>query len=121
MKFFQRRVDSRSEGFDAIDKDGLRIKIKTRRSESEGLPMNVGRIGHFSKHRFDYDLLGLLDHNYQLCKVWRADYDKLKPIIDKQKRQDLRLSSFNRVGRKIFENGVKTSDNNGTNGKTFKP
>lgn len=110
-------LDSRSKGFDAIDKDDLRVQIKTRRSESEGLPKDAGRTGRFSKHRFDYALLGLLDHNYQLCEVWQANYDKLKPILDKQKRQDPSLSSFKRVGRKIFENSVKTLDNNGTKGK----
>ncbi len=97
-------MDSRSKGFDAIDKDDLRVQIKTRRSESKGLPKDAGRTGRFSKHRFDYALLGLLDHNYQLCEVWSADYDKLMLIINKQKRQDLSLSSFKRVGRKIFEN-----------------
>jgi hypothetical protein len=109
--------DSRSEGFNAIDKDDLRVHIKTRRSESEGLPKDAGRTGRFSKYRFDYALLGLLDHNYQLCEVWRADYDKLMPIINKQKRKDPSLLSFKKVGRKIFENSFKNSDNNCTNGK----
>jgi len=96
-------LDSRSKGFNAIDKDDLHVQIKTRRSESEGLPKDAGRTSRFSKHRFDYALLGLLDHNYQLCEVWRADYDKLMPIINKQKRQDPSLLSFKRVGKKIFD------------------
>ncbi len=97
-------LDSRSQGFDAIDKDGRKVQIKTRRSEYEGLPKAAGRTGRFSKHPFDYALLGLLDHNYQLCEVWRAEYDKLKPIIEKTKRRDPNLSSFKRVGGKIFDN-----------------
>jgi len=97
-------LDSRSEGFDAIDKHGLRVQIKTRRSESEGLPSNTGRTSRFSKHEFDYALLALLDHKYQLCEIWRADYIKLKPIIEKQKRRDPSLSSFKNVGEPIFEN-----------------
>jgi len=96
-------LDSRSEGFDAIDKDGLRVQIKTRRSESEGLPRDAGRIGSFSEHEFDYALLGLLDLKYQLREVWRADYDKLKPVIEKQKRRNPNLSSFKRVGKKVFD------------------
>jgi len=96
-------LDSRSEGFDAIDKDGLRVEIKTRRSESEGLPSDAGRTSRFSKHEFDYALLGLLDRKYEVCQIWRADYDKLKPIIEKQKRRDPNLSSFKRVGEKIFD------------------
>ena len=95
-------LDSRSEGFDAVDRGGLRVQIKTRRSESEKLPSKASRISRFSEHKFDYALLALLDHEYQLCEIWRADYKKLKPIIEKQKRRAPSLSSFQRVGRKIF-------------------
>lgn len=97
-------LDSRSEGFDAVDEDDLRVQIKTRRSESEGLPRDAGRTSSFSKHEFDYTLLVLLDHKYQLCEIWRADYNKLKPIIEKNKRRNPNLSSFKSVGEKIFDN-----------------
>ena len=97
-------LDYLSKGFDAVTEDGLRVQIKTRRSDSEGLPRNAGRTGHFSKHEFDYALLVLLDNKYQLCEIWRADYNKLKPIIEKQKHQNPSLLSFKRVGEKIFDN-----------------
>ncbi|MBE9483144.1 MAG: hypothetical protein IMY88_05630 [Chloroflexi bacterium] len=97
-------LDSRSEGFDAMDKDGLRVQIKTRRSETEGLPRDAGRTGIFSKHEFDYALLVLLDHEYELREIWQVDYNKLKPIIEKQKRRQPNLSSFKGVGEKIFDN-----------------
>ena len=95
-------LDSRSEGFDAMDKDSLRVQIKTRRSETEGLPRDAGRTGIFSKHEFDYALLALLDNKYELCEIWQVDYNKLKPIIEKQKRRQPSLSSFKHVGRRIF-------------------
>lgn len=98
-------LDTRSEGFDAIDKRGLRVEIKSRRSESEGLPRDVGRTSSFSKHKFDYALLVLLDKKYRLRKIWRADYRRLRPIIEKQKRRNPNLASFKRVGEKIFESG----------------
>jgi hypothetical protein len=98
-------LDSRSEGFDAIDKDGKHVQIKTRRSESGELPRNAGRTGSFSKHPFNYAVLALLDHNYQLCEIWRANYTKLKPIIEKQKRRSPSLSSFKNIeGEPIFKN-----------------
>jgi len=96
-------LDSRSEGFDAIDKDGLRVEIKARRSESKGLPRDAGRTSRFSEHEFDYALLGLLDHEYELCQIWRADYNKLNPVISKQKRRDPSLSSFKHVAERIFD------------------
>ncbi len=99
-------LDSRSEGFDAVDKKGLRVEIKTRRSESEGLPRDAGPTGVFSKHGFDYALLALLGNKYELCEIWRADYNKLTPIIEKRERRNPPLSSFKRVGEKIFDSNL---------------
>ncbi len=92
----------RSEGFDALDGDGKRVQIKTRRSETKGLPRDVGRVGQFSKHPFDYAMLVLLDHDYKLCEVWRAEYDNLLPIIGKEKKRNPHISSFKRVAKRIF-------------------
>lgn len=103
-------IDPRSEGFDAIDKDGLRVQIKSRKSESKGMPRDVGRTGIFSKHKFDFALLSILDNNYQLCEVWRAEHDVLHPIIERNKRRNPSLSSFKKVGRKIFEAGSKLNE-----------
>lgn len=95
-------LDTRSEGFDALDKGGRRVQIKTRRSESEGLPKDRGRVSRFSEHPFDYALMGLLDHQYRLCEVWRADYKRLKPIIKKQERRNPTLLHFKNAGKRVF-------------------
>lgn len=95
-------LDPRSEGFDALDKEDLKVQIKTRRSESEGLPRGSSRTSRFSEHKFDYALLALLDHDYQLCEIWRATYRKLKPIIDNQRKRAPSISSFKGAGRKIY-------------------
>jgi len=97
--------DPRSEGFDAIDKDGKHVQIKTRRSESEGLPRIVGRVSRFSDHKFDYALLAILDKKYRLCQIWRASYNKLRPIIEKEQtdRSGPKLASFMKAGEIIFD------------------
>jgi len=95
-------LDPRSVGYDALDSREKRVEIKTRRSESDGLPRDAGRVSTFSEHKFDYALLGLLDHQYRLCEIWQADYDNLRPIIDKQKRHNPNLSSFKRVAHRVF-------------------
>lgn len=102
-------LDPRSEGFDAIDKDGRHVQIKTRRRESEGLPRPGGRVSRFSNHKFDYALLALLDRDYKLCQVWRTPYDKLKPIIEKEQteRSGPRLASFMRYGKIVFDKKCK--------------
>lgn len=102
-------LDPRSEGFDAIDKDGRHVQIKTRRSESEERPRTVGRVSRFSNHKFDYALLVLLDRRYKLYQVWRAPYNKLKPIIEKEQteRSGPRLASFMKAGEKVFDKEYK--------------
>lgn len=104
-------LDPRSEGFDAIDKDGKHVQIKTRRSESKGLPRIVGRVSRFSNHKFDYALLALLDREYKLCQIWRVAYSKLKPIIEKEQteRSGPRLASLMKknVGDLIFDKKCK--------------
>lgn len=95
-------LDPRSIGYDALDSRGQRVQIKTRRSESDGLPRDAGRVSSFSQHEFDYALLGLLNHQYELCEIWRANYDDLRPIIDRQKRRNPNLSLFKRVAHRVF-------------------
>ena len=95
-------LDARSKGFDALDSDGKRVEIKSRRSESIGLPRDGGRTSKFSEHPFDYALLVLLDHKYQLCEIWRAEYKRLRPVIVKETRSNPSLASFKSVARKIF-------------------
>ena len=87
--------ESRSKGYDAIDSECKRVEVKTRRSESVGMPGNAGTTSRFSKHPFDYALLALLDHNYKLCEIWRAEYDALQPILTK--RPNPSLSAFKRA------------------------
>jgi hypothetical protein len=100
-------LEPRTEGFDAIDKRGKLVQIKTRRSETEGMLRDIGRISRFSNHKFDYALLCLLSHEYEVCEIWRADYKNLKPVISKEQdeRRGPTLRSFKRkgVGRKIFD------------------
>ena len=91
-----------SAGYDAIDRDGACVQIKTRRNETKSLPRETGRTGRFSKHDFNYALLVLLDSNYELCEIWRADYKKLKPMIEKQERRNPSLSSFKNAGKRVF-------------------
>lgn len=95
--------DYRSEGFDAIDREGKRVQIKTRRSESEGLPKISGRVSRFSKHSFDYAILAILGKEYNLCQAWRIFYKKLKPIIEKEQteRSGPKLSSLIKIGESI--------------------
>lgn len=99
-------LDPIAEGYDAIDKDNKRVQIKTRRDMDE-TTKSKGRISRFSTHEFDYALLVFLDHDYQLKEIWRSDYNKLKPLFEKEKRRNPSLSAFKRVSEKIDLNLIE--------------
>ena len=95
-------ADLQSAGFDAIDNDGLKVQIKTRREGQDEPKGNHVRVGRFSEHYFDYALLGIIDRQYRLREVWRSEYADLKPVIDKEKRRNPSMSSFKRVAKRIL-------------------
>jgi hypothetical protein len=95
-------LNPRSEGYDAIDKAGKHVQIKARRSESGNTPKKSGRLSRFSEHKFDYALLGILDSQYRLTKIWRADYQTIEPVISKQKRRNPSLASFIGIAHQVF-------------------
>ena len=85
-----------SAGYDAIDKICKRYQIKTRRVEH-----GRSRIGRFSKYAFDYAILAILDRNYKILELWRAEFEKLKPILDRQRRRNPSLREFKKVSKRI--------------------
>lgn len=92
----------RSEGFDAVDTKGRCVQIKTRRGESGDLPKDGGRLSKFSAHECDYALLGILNSEYKLVAVWKADFSKLKPIILKHKRANPTIRQFKSIGVQVY-------------------
>lgn len=97
--------DPRSEGFDAVDALNLRIQIKTRRGEDTELPKDTGRLSRFSNHPFDYALMGILDRQYELVEVWKADSSALQPVIEKHKRRNPTIHQFKASGVLVYQRG----------------
>lgn len=95
-------LDSQSAGYDAIDADGKRVQIKSRRSETGRKLTNPTRLSSFSIHDFDYCLLLLLDKNYEIEEVWKADSDALQPLIKYHKRRNPPLGAFKKVAKRIY-------------------
>ncbi|GAH21961.1 unnamed protein product [marine sediment metagenome] len=89
-------ADPISAGYDAIDKDNKRYQIKTRRVEH-----NRGRLSRFSKHEFDYAILVVLNAKYEIMELWQADFRKIKPLIDRQKRRNPSMVEFKRLAERI--------------------
>jgi len=95
-------VDPRSQGFDALDSEGKRVQIKSRRSESAGLPRDAGRLSSFSRHGFDYALLVLMTPNYQVAEIWRGEYSNIIDLIDNQNRRNPNIASFKRKAKRVW-------------------
>lgn len=94
--------DPRSEGFDAIDAEGQRVQIKSRRGENGELPKDSGRLSKFSAHECDYALLGILGRDYKLVAIWKADFSRLKPIVGKHKGANPTIRQFKTAGEQVY-------------------
>ena len=95
-------TDFLSAGFDAFDTQGKKVQIKTRR-ESRGKPQrDNARIGRFSEHQFDYGILAILDSDYRLKEIWKADYDQIMSIVANAPRRNPSLYLYKRVAEKVY-------------------
>jgi len=92
--------NARAEGYDAVDKKGKKVQIKTRRSEKDDLPKVSGRLSRFSSHPCDYVVVAFLDRSYRLRKTWKAPFSNIKKLKQKEKSGPA-ISSFIRVAEEI--------------------
>lgn len=84
-------------GYDAIDKaNNEKYQIKTRRVNHL-----KGRIGSFSKHEFDFAILAILNNDYKICELYKAQSKNLKTIIEKAPKRNPSLRSFINVSEKL--------------------
>ncbi len=82
-------------GHDAVDTRGKKYQIKSRRVSHQ-----KGRIGRFSKHKFDFAILVVLDENYKILEIWKTSYKKLKPILDRNIKPG--FSQFKSISDRIY-------------------
>ena len=93
-----------TKGFDARDADGLRVQIKSRApSGLTGAVNRSGRINRFHNWDFDYALLTLLDGDYELEGIWRADRRCLEEAQEQVKndRAGIHVSTFIKIGELV--------------------
>jgi hypothetical protein len=97
-------LNSQSAGYDAIDQNGLKVQIKARKSESGKRLRDLTRLSRFSRHEFNYCLLLLFEGDYKIYEIWKAPYEKLSPIIEREKNRNPSLGSFKKIAEKVFPN-----------------
>lgn len=91
-------ADPRTSGYDALDNKGKKYQIKTRRGNTDS---PGARMGTFAKHEFDYAVLAILDHGYNLVELYKAPYENLKSIIEGHRRRNPTLREFKNVAKSI--------------------
>lgn len=94
--------DNIQKGYDAIDKGGKMVQIKTRRSETEERPKLTGRLGSFSKHDYDYALFVMLSDKYKVTEIWKVSHKILEPIVKRNKRRNPTIRAFIKNAKLIY-------------------
>lgn len=92
-------LDPIAAGYDALDKQGRRYQIKARRVGHKN-----GRIGIFSKHKFDFAVLIVFDKNYRITELWKTSFRELQPLLDKSPRRNPGYREFINHAKRIRMN-----------------
>jgi hypothetical protein len=98
------RADAGMTGYDAVDPEGRRVQIKARSPRVLDHVNPVGRVGRFHSWDFDYALLVLMDSEYRLDAIWRAERADLEVLQAKVKnpKVGVGVSAFLRVAKRVF-------------------
>ncbi len=81
-------------GFDAIDDNSKKYQIKTRRGNTNS---PGARIGTFAKYRFDYAILAILDHEYNIIELYKTTFKKLEPILQRYEKRNPPIRQFKNI------------------------
>ena len=101
-------AEARTTGYDASDKDGRKLEIKSRAIDEEK-PRGGQRIGRINlKHEFDVVLLVLMNKRFELMQIHEADRAAVKKALTKpgskarNERGSLAVSQFIRIGKQVW-------------------
>ncbi len=96
----------RSQGYDAVGKDGRRVQIKGRTIFDES--KSGQRIGQIKLNQdWDRVVLVLLDERYEPFEIYQADRNELLEYIDRssqpqKKRGALSVARFRIIGTRVW-------------------
>lgn len=79
-KLLMTLAPSSSKGFDAIDRDGLRVQIKSTQSEKRSAQLSAVRGLQAEIPSFDYLLALKLSPDYRVLEVLRIPYEAVKRL-----------------------------------------
>lgn len=95
------RAPAGTKGYDATDRLGRRIQVKTRAPDPEkGSSVNRnGTVGRFPTWDFDDAVLVLLDSDYNVEGMWQASLSAVQPRA--RPRGDIGVSTFIRIAQQV--------------------
>ena len=94
---------TQSPGYDAVDEEGKRVQIRTRRIVPGRKTIDSKRLSTFTKDKFDYSLLIFLDREYDIDEIWKAEASALESIIWQLPKRNPTINAFKQVGELIYE------------------
>lgn len=68
-------ANNSNSGYDALDKDGGRYQIKSRRFNNHRQPRQLGVIRDIEKNNFDFLIAVLFDFNFNALEVYKIPKD----------------------------------------------
>lgn len=97
-------IKSNTSGFNAIDNSGNKVQIKTIRKDPTrdySVEEIHGKLGRFSKHKFDYCIMLILDKYYKPEEMWKASSEDLKELLSKNELRSPTIIEFKKVALKL--------------------
>lgn len=100
-------LDDINTGFDAFDKDGKTVQIKTRRHKGVMSAQTGNLLNSKNEVAFDYALLLLLKEDYSLLEIYKLEARKIHEYLNplnkkrarekKKPRKAISVSTFKRL------------------------
>lgn len=101
-------VNDINSGFDALDSEGKKVQIKTRRVNSKKSNL-LSKMSISNEANYNYTLLIILDKEYNPKEIYRAEKEQISSHFDrinakrKVKRNTMSISQFKKFGKLIYE------------------
>ena len=86
-----------SVGYDAIDGNGRKIQIKSRKlwSSQKFKAGRINKFGRKNKYCFDIGVLVLLDNKFEITDAWELDWESIQRLeLEEKSGRALHVSTF---------------------------
>ena len=93
-------------GYDAVDRKGKQVQIKTRRDSNGGNVNRQGTTGKFTNFNFDYALYTELDSNFEVTAVYKLGKEAIQRFA-RPNRKDVPVNKFCKYGEKVYPKNRK--------------